>query len=89
MGATTASKPPCWPPETRANTAGLPVTAIITMTLEQVESASGLTFTGGGSTVSMEVAIRMAALADHYLYIYGLSRPTNRPARPPLFDVFR
>jgi hypothetical protein len=49
---------------------GLPVTAIITMTLEQLESASGLAFTGGGSTVPMEVAIRMAAHAHHYLYIY-------------------
>jgi hypothetical protein len=49
---------------------GLPVTAIITMTLDQVESASGLALTGGGSTVPMEVAIRMAAHAHHYLYIY-------------------
>jgi hypothetical protein len=49
---------------------GLPVTAIITMTLEQLESASGLAFTGGGSTVPIETAIRMAAHAHHYLYIY-------------------
>jgi len=49
---------------------GLPVTAIVTMTLQQLESASGLALTGGGSTLPMEVAIRMAAHAHHYLYIY-------------------
>jgi hypothetical protein len=49
---------------------GLPTTAIITMTLQDLESASGLALTGGGSTVPMEVAIRMAAHAHHYLYIY-------------------
>ncbi|WP_326547408.1 DUF222 domain-containing protein [Mycolicibacterium sp. ND9-15] len=49
---------------------GLPVTAIVTMTLEQLESASGLAMTGGGSTVPMETAIRLAAHAHHYLYIY-------------------
>nr|WP_231988807.1 HNH endonuclease signature motif containing protein [Mycobacterium sp. 1274761.0] len=49
---------------------GLPVTAIITMTLDQLETASGLAVTGGGSTVPMEVAIAMAAHAHHYLYIY-------------------
>jgi hypothetical protein len=49
---------------------GLPTTAIITMTLQDLESASGLALTGGGSTVPMKVAIRMAAHAHHYLYIY-------------------
>jgi hypothetical protein len=49
---------------------GLPVTAIVTMTLEQLESASGIAMTGGGSIVPMETAIRMAAHAHHYLYIY-------------------
>jgi hypothetical protein len=49
---------------------GLPVTAIVTMTLEQLESASGLAMTGGGSVIPMETAIRMAAHAHHYLYIY-------------------
>lgn len=49
---------------------GLPVTAIITMTLEQLESGSGFALTGGGSTVPMEVAIRMVTHAHHYLYIY-------------------
>jgi Domain of unknown function (DUF222) len=49
---------------------GLPVTAIITMTLQQLESAAGVAVTGGGSSVPVEVAIRMAAHAHHYLYIY-------------------
>ncbi|MDT5154773.1 MAG: hypothetical protein QOI01_6506 [Mycobacterium sp.] len=49
---------------------GLPVTAVVTMTLADLESASGVAVTGGGSTVPMEVAIRMAAHAHHYLYIY-------------------
>ncbi|MDQ2638460.1 MAG: HNH endonuclease, partial [Actinomycetota bacterium] len=49
---------------------GLPVTAIITMTLQQLEAAAGIALTGGGSTVPMEVALRMAAHAHHYLYIY-------------------
>jgi hypothetical protein len=49
---------------------GLPVTAIITMTLEQLESASGLAISGGGSAIPIETAIRMAAHAHHYLYIY-------------------
>lgn len=49
---------------------GLPVTAIVTMTLQQLESAAGVAVTGGGSTVPVEVALRMAAHAHHYLYIY-------------------
>ncbi len=49
---------------------GLPVTAIVTMTLQELEASSGLALTGGGSTLPMEVAIRMAAHAHHYLYIY-------------------
>jgi uncharacterized protein DUF222 len=49
---------------------GLPVTSIVTMTLEELESGCGIALTGGGSTVPMEVAIRMAAHAHHYLYIY-------------------
>ena len=49
---------------------GLPVTAIITMTLQQLEAAAGVAVTGGGSTVPVEVALRMASHAHHYLYIY-------------------
>jgi Domain of unknown function (DUF222)/HNH endonuclease len=48
---------------------GLPVTAIVTMTLQQLESAAGVVMTGGGSTVPVEVALRMAAHSHHYLYI--------------------
>ncbi len=49
---------------------GLPVTAIVTMTLDQLESGCGMALTGAGSTVPMEVAIGMAAHAHHYLFIY-------------------
>ncbi len=49
---------------------GLPVTAVVTMTLEQLETASGVAITGGGSTVPAEIALRMAAHAHHYLYLY-------------------
>ncbi|MGE2691234.1 DUF222 domain-containing protein, partial [Mycolicibacterium pulveris] len=49
---------------------GLPVTAIITMTLEQLETGAGIARTGGGSMLPMETAIAMAAHAHHYLYIY-------------------
>lgn len=56
---------------------GLPVTAVVTMTLQQLETASGLAITGGGSTVPAEVAIRMAAHAHHYLYLYDES--SGRP----------
>jgi hypothetical protein len=49
---------------------GLPVTAIVTMTLQQLEAGAGVALTGGGSTVPIEVALRMAAHAHHYLYLY-------------------
>lgn len=49
---------------------GLRVTVVVTMTLSQLESASGVAMTGGGSTIPAEVAIAMAAHAHHYLYIY-------------------
>ena len=49
---------------------GLPVTTIVTMTLQQLESAAGVAVTGGYSTVPVEVALRMAAHSHHYLYIY-------------------
>lgn len=49
---------------------GLPVTAIVTMSLQQLEAAAGVAVTGGGSSVPVEVALRMAAHAHHYLYIY-------------------
>jgi hypothetical protein len=49
---------------------GLPVTAIVTMSLQQLEAGAGVALTGGGSTVPIGVALRMAAHAHHYLYIY-------------------
>jgi hypothetical protein len=56
---------------------GLPVTAIVTMTLQDLESASGLALSGGGSTVPMEDALRMATHAHHYLHVYDGT--TGRP----------
>lgn len=49
---------------------GLPVTAIITMTLRELESATGNAYSGGGAMIPMREAIRMAAKAHHYLLIY-------------------
>lgn len=49
---------------------GLPVTAIITMSLKELEAASGHALTGGGSLIPMRQAIAMAAHAHHYLLIY-------------------
>lgn len=49
---------------------GLPVTAVVTMTLKELETASGYAVTGTGSTVRMRDAIRMASHAHHYLVIF-------------------
>ena len=49
---------------------GLPVTAIVTMTLKELESASGVAVTGGGSLVPIRDALRMARHAHHYLAIF-------------------
>lgn len=49
---------------------GLPVTAIITMTLAELESRTGNAMSGGGALIPMRQAIRMAAHAHHYLLIY-------------------
>jgi Domain of unknown function (DUF222)/HNH endonuclease len=49
---------------------GLPVTTVVTMTLQQLEAGAGVAVTGGGSTVPVEVALRMAAHSHHYLYLY-------------------
>lgn len=50
---------------------GLRVTAIITMTLQQLETAAGNAITGGGAMIPMREAIRMASHAHHYLLIYN------------------
>lgn len=49
---------------------GLPVTAIITMTSSDLETASGHAVTGTGSLVPIRDAIRMASHAHQYLAIF-------------------
>ncbi len=50
---------------------GLPVTVIVSTTLQDLEKGAGLAVTGGGSRVSIPTLIQMAAAgAHHYLYIY-------------------
>ncbi|WP_206492634.1 HNH endonuclease signature motif containing protein, partial [Rhodococcus sp. KRD162] len=49
---------------------GLPVTAIITMTLKDLDAGCGYAMTATGSRVSIRDAIRMASHAHHYLTIF-------------------
>lgn len=49
---------------------GLPVTAIITMTLEQLEEASGVVTTGTGGIVPITDALRMAQNAHPILVLF-------------------
>ncbi len=49
---------------------GLPVSIIVTTTLQEIESAAGIAQTGGGTWLPMPDAIRMASHARHYLRIY-------------------
>ncbi|WP_372510987.1 HNH endonuclease signature motif containing protein [Mycolicibacterium aurum] len=49
---------------------GLPVTVIVSTTLQELEKGAGVAVTGGGSLLPMPDLIRMAAHAHHYLYIY-------------------
>lgn len=70
---------------------GLPVTIVVTTTLEQLTSAAGLAHTGGGSYLPMPTVIRMAARAHPYLTVfespreiklyYGRSRRTASPGQ--------
>jgi len=55
---------------------GLPVSIIVTTTLQELESAAGIADTGGGSWLPMPDVIRMASHARHYLRIYD--NHTNR-----------
>ncbi len=77
---------------------GLPVTIVVTTTLEQLTSAAGLAHTGGGSYLPMPTVIRMAAQAHPYLTVfesprdiklyYGRSRRTASPGqRLALFAI--
>ncbi len=56
---------------------GLPVTVIVSTTLEQLHSGAGLAVTGGGSLLPMSDLIRMASHAYHYLAVFD-----HHSARP-------
>ncbi|MEU0497798.1 HNH endonuclease signature motif containing protein [Mycobacterium sp. NPDC006124] len=49
---------------------GLPVTVIVSTTLQDLESGAGSGVTGGGSLLPMADLIRMAAHAHHYLAVF-------------------
>ncbi|MDA2893936.1 DUF222 domain-containing protein [Mycolicibacterium sp. BiH015] len=49
---------------------GLPVTVIVSTTLQELEKGAGVAVTGGGSLLPMRDLIRLAANAFHYLYVY-------------------
>ncbi|TQR86982.1 HNH endonuclease [Mycobacterium hodleri] len=49
---------------------GLPVTVIVTTTLQDLEAARGSGATGGGSLLPMADLIRMASHAHHYLAVF-------------------
>ncbi len=49
---------------------GLPVSIVVTTTLQELQAAAGNALTGGGSWVPMRDLIRMASHANHYLAIF-------------------
>lgn len=49
---------------------GLPASIIVSTTLKDLESATGMAVTGGGSLLPMSDVIRMASQAHHYLVVY-------------------
>jgi hypothetical protein len=68
---------------------GLPVTVIVSTTLQELSSGAGRAVTGGGTLVPMGDLIRMASHAYHYLAVFDehSSRPlylgrTRRIASP-------
>lgn len=56
---------------------GLPVTVIVSTTLQELTSAAGRAVTGGGTVVPMRDLIRMASHAYHYLAVFD--EHSNRP----------
>jgi hypothetical protein len=56
---------------------GLPVTVIVTATLDQLQTGAGVAVTGGGTLVPMRDLIRMSSHAYHYLCVYD--KHTQRP----------
>jgi Domain of unknown function (DUF222) len=66
---------------------GLPVSIVVTTTLQDLEAAAGRAVTGGGTLVPMSDVIRMASHAHHYLAIFDNAKPlalyhTKRLASP-------
>jgi hypothetical protein len=58
---------------------GLPVTVIVSTTLQDLESGSGQAVTAGGTLLPMSDVIRMASHAHHYLAIF------DKHTRCPLY----
>ena len=56
---------------------GLPVTMVISTTLQDLESGKGHAVTGGGSLLPMSQVIRQAAAAHHYLAV--VDKHTEQP----------
>ncbi|WP_330218740.1 HNH endonuclease signature motif containing protein, partial [Mycolicibacterium obuense] len=56
---------------------GLPVTVIVSTTLQELERSAGAAVTGGGSLLPMADLIRMASHAHHYLAVFDSH--TNQP----------
>jgi hypothetical protein len=56
---------------------GLPVTVIVSTTLQELTSATGRAVTGGGTVLPMRDMIRMASHAYHYLAVFD--EHSNRP----------
>jgi hypothetical protein len=56
---------------------GLPVTVIVSTTLQELSSATGRAVTGGGTLLPMRDLIRMASRAYHYLAVFD--EHENRP----------
>lgn len=58
---------------------GLPVTIIVSTTLQELESATGHAVTGGGTLLPMQDVIRLASHAHHYLSVF------DKHTREPLY----
>ncbi|OQZ87686.1 hypothetical protein BST11_26800, partial [Mycobacterium alsense] len=54
---------------------GLPVSIVVTTTLQELEAAAGKALTAGGSLLPMTDVIRMAGHAHHYLAIFDHAKP--------------
>ncbi len=66
---------------------GLPVSIVVSTTLQDLEAATGKALTGGGTLVPMSDVIRWASHAHHYLAIFDNGKPlalyhTKRLASP-------